>query len=183
MKEKYKLIPQEPLCCVPCALEMVYDRHNVNMGMGQKELAISLDVAIPSKHSKLFPNAKITDIEKDIGCHVNDLNFQLFNKLNHPFEEIFIHINNIPEWYLKEKIIESFESDMDILAGINFSTLTNRERNNINHLIIIEDVYGEHVQVIIPETEESYRRIFAIETLYDSLRVSNDGLWLIKYNK
>jgi hypothetical protein len=184
---KYNLINQEKYCCVPCALQMIFDRHGFDFYLSQIDIAYEMGLSVPEEFLKDFPKAKIAKESKDVGVHPGSQGTSLnsfFKRHNLPFREdykkcMFSTIDSIYE-SMKNELIRN----NDVMFGLDFGMLDKKERNFYGHVVLIEAINKDFsLDIVIPETEKNkgtYRMNVDKDTFFNAVLAEDDGLWLIK---
>ena len=72
---KYKLIKQEPYCCVPRCLQMIFDRHNISYD-SQIEIAKELGLRIDDNYKGTQVHKEEYSIENYLKRHNISLAFE-----------------------------------------------------------------------------------------------------------
>jgi len=178
MREKYRLIPQEYYFCVPCALQIILDRYNIPYP-SQKEIASILDFRKDANLHKIYPDIGTMVKEGETpGTYIKNLNEEFFDVLKINLREKFIsykHSDFRDPLLLTLLVI----SDFDILTGVSSKVFFSNPEQDTNHIILIEDFKYPNVQVVIPELNNSIRKVINFFHLIKSIETIKDGFWII----
>lgn len=185
-RRNYKLLNQEPYCCVPTILQTILRTKDINMK--QTDIAQYLDLRLPESDKHLltkYPFATIAENSYYEGCNVVDLNKQLFIPLNLPFEEVYTKGSN--ELSTCNIIINNFfKEGSHVATGVNFGKLMGNMENNSKHLVLVKDIELNksklelsRVYLVIPETNTNGGSYIHRTSLARLAKATVDGIWLI----
>ncbi|MBC8484757.1 MAG: hypothetical protein H8D45_01790 [Bacteroidetes bacterium] len=183
IQDKYYLINQLKYCCVPAVLQMIFKRHKINHILDQKSIAYELGLVIPEYLKDEFPEARIGKEPSELGVFPGNketsLNL-LFEKCNLPFREEFIFLNELCPNGINDFLLKNLTSDIDIIAGVSYGVLTNDTgKIETMHVVLIEYLWNDKVQLVVPHEEKSYRLIVSLKALINSIKYAKDGFWRI----
>lgn len=187
---KNLLIPRV-LMCVPSSLLLIFDRLNIepdflkdrDYDVKQFLLGSLLDLQISKDEASYFDNIcvpyKLTENKSSKGCHIVDLNKQIFEKLNIPLKEHFYSIKHINDLDRMKIIIKNaLDQDNDILLFLDYATLSFDKANApIGHCMLISDLVEDNLIITSPQTE----REIVIDTIklddhfLESIEIMNGG--------
>lgn len=199
MEEKYQHFldshsNQEDFCCVPYALMAILDEENLlTADINELKLANMLEFKIPERLKDKFPSAIVTDDTRDQGCHVRDLNKQIFRSLDIPLYEHYKKVEyKYIELYSKKTvmnmvndfILNSLNHKNHLIIPIHFGTLMDDRPDDINKgrhtsLVVSYNEVNDIIKLFIPSEHGSFYKEFPFELFFDSMQVVDDGIWEI----
>ena len=157
---KYKLIKQEPYCCVPRCLQMILDRNNIDY---DTQINIAKELGFKDNQGTQVQNRKYS-IDKYLKKHNIPLNFKYVFNLN--YNEVINLLNK----HKNDDIVVCYK------RGIMFG-----KDLDGGHATIIEKIDDDKVTLIYPEDEIGYR-VVTLENLLDAIAIHGKenmaGFWI-----
>lgn len=162
---KYKLIKQEPFCCVPRCLQMIFDKIKIPYD-SQKEIAHELGFINDDKHHGTQVEKEEYSISRYLEKHNIPLTFKYFYITSLKDAKTFLNNN----------------SEDDIMVCYKRGVMFNKIMEG-GHATLIEKVEGNYVTLIYPEDKLGYR-IVLLEQLLEAIKLHGQenmaGFWLFK---
>ncbi len=161
---KYKLIKQEPFCCVPRCLQMILDRYNITYE-SQMNIAKELGYRNDDKY-------KGTQINKE-SCSIQ--NYFLNHKIPLKFE--YFYITDLVT--AREFLINNINND--IITCYKRGVMFNKKMDG-GHATLVEKIENDIITLIYPEDNLGYRKV-SLENLLKAIEYHGKenmaGFWLI----
>lgn len=166
---------------------MSYDDKQIILGN-------SLDLRVPIGKKEYFEkfniDFKIAESSIENGCHITDLNKQLFRKFDIPLKETYISYSKIPssnsEGYIAETIKKYLSQDIDVILTLDYNIMSFDEMGTpCGHALLVNDLSeGNLLTYTNPDTAGS-------KLLSDCFRINDllvkamtetklGGLWVIE---
>lgn len=160
---RYKLIKQEPYCCVPRCLQMIFNRNNI-LYDSQMMIAQELGLKVDGNYRGTQVQNYDYSIDKYLKVHNIPLTFKYVFNLNY---------NEVKE------LLDEFKDD-DIMVCYKRGVMFGKELMG-GHATIIDQIKGDVVTLIYPEDDKGYRDV-SLESLLDAIkrhgRENMAGFWL-----
>ena len=158
---RYKLIKQEPYCCVPRCLQMIFDRNNIKY---DTQVNIAKELGLKYKHGTQVQKKKYS-IDNYLEKHNISLSFKYEFNLN------YNEVVNLLKKHKNDDIVVCYKRG--VMFGKNLDG---------GHATIIEKIDDEdNVTLIYPEDESGYR-IVKLETLLNAIschgKENMAGFWI-----
>ena len=138
---KYRLIKQEPYCCVPRCLQTIFDRNNIKYD-SQFEIAKELGFRNDEKYKGTQVQRDEYSIEKYLKSHNIPLNFKYIYNLN--YNEV-------------KKLLNTYKDD-DIMVCYKRGIMFGKNLEG-GHATIIEKLEKDVVTLLYPEDKDGYRHV------------------------
>ena len=165
---RYKLIKQEPYCCVPRCLQMIFDRNNIPYD-SQITIAKELGLEEGKEHIGTQVYKEEYSICKYLKKHKIPLVFEYKFSLN--YDNVKTFLNN--------------HKDDDIIACYKRGIMFGKKLEG-GHASVIEKIEDDMITLIYPEDESGYRKVH-LELLLNAIRIHGKqnmaGFWIFKNNK
>ena len=162
---KYKLIKQEPHCCVPRCLQMIFERHNIIYD-SQFKIAEELGLIIDKK----YKGTQVQKEEYSINNYLKRHNIPL------TFDYFYIVDYNSAKKFINDNI------DNDITVCYKRGVMFGKKLDG-GHATLIEKIDGDIVTLIYPEDEAGYRNV-NVNDLIKAIELHGThnmaGFWLFK---
>jgi len=162
---RYKLIKQEPYCCVPRCLQMILDKHNIPYD-SQMKIAKELGLRNDEEWNGTQTWKEEYSIYNYFKKHSIPLSFEYLFILNYDDVEIFLN---------KHK-------DDDIIVCYKRGIMFGKNLEG-GHAAIIEKIEDDTVTLIYPEDEKGYREV-SLKLLLNAIECHGKenmaGFWLFR---
>ncbi|MBQ9834522.1 MAG: hypothetical protein IJO33_04955 [Bacilli bacterium] len=162
---RYKLIKQEPYCCVPRCLQMIFDKNNIPYD-SQIEMAQELGLINDQEYKGTQVNKEEYSITNYLKKHKIPLSFKYF----------FITDYNEAKMFLS-KYIED-----DIIVCYKRGVMFNKQMEG-GHATLIEKIKDDSITLIYPEDDQGYR-VVTLEKMLEAIKCHGKenmaGFWLFE---
>lgn len=162
---RYKLIRQEPYCCVPRCLQMIFDRRHISFE-SQIEIAKELGLRNDKEYKGTQVNKEEYSITNYLKKHKIPLSFKYF------FITDYNEVKHFLNKYIEDDIIVCYK------RGVMFD-----KKMEGGHATLIEKVEGNSIILIYPEDEKGYREV-TLEKMLEAIKCHSKenmaGFWLFQ---
>ena len=162
---KYKLIKQEPFCCVPRCLQMIFERNNISFD-SQIQMAKELGFKNDGKCKGTQIQNGEYSIDNYLTKHRVPLSFEYIYDLN------YNDVKNLLNEHKNDDIIVCYK------RGIMFG-----KKLEGGHATVIDKIKDDVVTLIYPEDEAGYRDV-NLKTLLNAIECHGKenmaGFWLFR---
>jgi len=180
----YKLIQQQPYCCVPACIAMILDRRNIPHGI-QEEIGYELGLIVPKKEERLF--LKVRTGKKPIsgwGTQVQKKHYSInkyFGNYNIPLQERTYHVEELID--VATFIADNLKDGNDIIVCFEYGKLFGK--GNWGHACLIDSIDINHRIITLLDPEVKVKREVSLEKLVYAIKVhekKGGAFWLITSN-
>lgn len=183
MEVRYEtLVDQMPDLCVPACIEMILIRRGLP-SPGQLELAKMLSFVPSVELAHLYPGFTPTTDAGQRGCHVTNLNKQLFEPLGLPLEEVYL----TPSWYsydwmkFVKNMKRTLEDGDDVILSLDHAVVVGVQGECWRHAVVLEWVSKKESGLITPNpSKPTYRERADNGRLMRAMSISGGGVWCIR---
>jgi len=187
IKKRYKyLVNQDPMMCVPACIMMILKRRNLDKGYSQIGLASFLGFQNDEDSKEVYPDYPVADSFENQGCHVTNLNKQLFKPMNIPLQEEYIalgtvrHIMEYNDTFLFDLI---HGKDADVIVNLDYSII-NTDHKPSRHVVLVESVDLDDICLVLAPIGDPYaniteRKTVNIYKLLEAIKKVDGGFWVI----
>lgn len=187
---KYNLINQEPFLCVPCCLEMIFDRRGIKLDKTQLDIGLMLGFKLdPVENKESYDYYLSKGIEIPIGdwkkgqsgCGLGPFVENVSKPLNLGLNEIYFTKSALmfdeEEEFLNHCKAYLDNENGDVLLAIDYNVIKLDGNYTYNddvygHMLLLESINEDNsFNVVIPEKESkggTFRKTIPFDVIYKS---------------
>ena len=190
-KPPYKLVTQQPYCCVPACLSMILDRRKIKH-KSQEEIGYELGLVVPEDKAHFF--TKVRTCKKSTtgyGTPARKKKYSVnnyFSKNKIKLKETYYQQDKIKD--VKKFIIQNLQKGNDLIVCFNYRALyrpKDKESGGLGHISLIQSIHDDIITLIDSVENVPNKRKVKLEKLTSAMKYhgtkNKGGFWLIQTKK